>query len=177
MPLQSVNTLSLLFVYSFKIAQAIKVDEVITYEELSKRVNVDLINLKRLCRHAMTNHIFHEPSKNHIAHSRVSRILAEDDQMAAWVGLLNEDIWLPMAHALDALRKWPGSQEPNHTGMQIAYQTEEPFFSIMASSPERLRRHGKAMAAHGTGEGFGVQPLIEGYDWGRLGEGTVVDVS
>jgi hypothetical protein len=125
----------------------------------------------------MTNHIFREPRKGYVAHTRTSRLLAEDEQMAAWVGLLNEDIWLPMAHALDAMRKWPGSQEPNHTGMQIAYNTTDPFFKIIASSPERLRRHGKAMAAHGAGEGFGVQTLIESYDWEKIGDGTVVDVS
>jgi hypothetical protein len=33
------------------------------------------------------------------------------------------------------------------------------------------------MAAHGAGEGFGVQTLIESYDWEKIGDGTVVDVS
>jgi hypothetical protein len=27
-----------------------------------------------------------------------------------------------------------------------------------------------------TGEGFKIETLVEGYDWGALGEGTVVDV-
>jgi len=164
-------------VYQFKVASAIKLDEEVSFAELSKRVTVDETNIKRLVRHAMTNHIFHEPRKGFVAHTRVSRLLAEDEQMAGWVGLLNDDCWLPMAHTLDAMRKWPGSQEPNETGMQIAYNTTDPFFKIMASSPERLRRHGKAMAAHSAGEGFGIAPVIEGYPWGDLGEGTVVDVS
>lgn len=66
--------------------------------------------------------------------------------------------------------------------MQIAYGTEKRFFEIMASptermtAEERLRRHGMAMRAHGGGEGFGVGPLVEGYEWESLGEGTVVDV-
>jgi hypothetical protein len=82
-----------------------------------------------------------------------------------------------MARTTDALRKWPGSQEPDQTGMQIAYDTTDHFFKIIASSPERLRRHGKAMAAHSSGEGFGTGPLVDSYPWESLGEGTVVDVS
>jgi hypothetical protein len=170
-----------LAVYEFKVAQAIKLDEEISYEELSKRVNVDLRNLKRLVRHAITNNIFREPRKGYIAHNRVSRFLAEDEQMAAWIGLVNEDIWLPMAHTLDAMRKWPGSQEPNHTGMQIAYNTEDQFFKIIASDsehvtgPQRLRRHGLAMASYGKGEGFAESILVESYPWDSLGDGTVVD--
>jgi len=97
--------------------------------------------------------------------------------MQGWVGLLNEDIWPAMAKTTDAMRKWPGSQEPNETGMQIAYNTTDPFFKIMASSPERLRRHGKAMAAHSAGEGFGAATLIDAYPWASLGEGTIIDVS
>jgi hypothetical protein len=169
--------LSLLAIYQFKVAQAIKLDEEVSYEELSKRVNVDELNLKRLVRHAITNHIFREPRKGYVAHTRTSRILVEDEQMAAWVGLTNEDIWLAMACTTDAMRKWPGSQEPNETGMQIAYNTTDHFFKIIASSPERLRRHGKAMAAHSTGEGFSAATLIDAYPWESLGEGTIVDVS
>ena len=82
-----------------------------------------------------------------------------------------------MACTTDALRKWPGSQEPNETGMQLAYNTTDHFFKIIASSSERLRRHGKAMAAHSSGEGFGVAPLVDAYPWDSLGEGIIVDVS
>jgi hypothetical protein len=135
------------------------------------------LNLKRLVRHAITNHIFREPRKGFVAHTRTSRILAEDEQLQAWVGLTVEDIWHPMARTTDAMRKWPGSQEPNETGMQLAYDTTDHFFKIMASSPERLRRHGKAMAAYSSGEGFGTAHLVDAYSWESLGEGTVVDVS
>lgn len=125
----------------------------------------------------MTNHIFREPRKGYVAHTRTSRILAEDEQLQAWIGLTNEDCWPAMACTTDALRKWPGSQEPNETGMQLAYNTTDHFFKIIASSSERLRRHGKAMAAHSSGEGFGVAPLVDAYPWDSLGEGIIVDVS
>ena len=107
---QSIDSLSLLFVYQWKIASAIGIEEEVTYEDLEKRVSVDPTTLKRMLRHAMTNNIFLESRKGYVAHTRVSRLLAEDEQMAGWVGLLNDDCWLPMGHTLDGMRTWPGSQ-------------------------------------------------------------------
>jgi hypothetical protein len=124
----------------------------------------------------MTNHIFCEPRKGFVAHTRTSRLLAEDAKMSAWVGLFSEDLWLPIAHTVQALEKWPGSGEPTEAGACLALNTTDPFFKIMARDPARMRRFGTAMAAHASGEGFEVDRIVDDYDWGQLGEATVIDV-
>lgn len=173
---QSVNNLSLQAVYHFKIAQAVPLHKEISYLDLAEKVNLDPVNLRRLVRHAITNHIFREPRPGYVAHTSSSRLLAEDPQLQAWIGFFSEDLWLPIAHTVDAMDKWPGSQEPRETGFQIANRTNDNFFEVFAKDPERLKRYGLAMAANAASEGYHVRHVVDGYPWGDLGEGTVVDV-
>ena len=67
--LQSVKSLSLRAVYHFKIAEAVPQNENISYVELAKKTNFEATNLRRLVRHAMTNHIFKEPCLGYVAHT------------------------------------------------------------------------------------------------------------
>ena len=86
------NSLSFRAVYHFKIAEAVPLNENISYVELAKKTNLEATNLRRLVRHAMTNHIFKEPSPGYVAHTSSSRLLAEDAQLQAWVGFFSEDL-------------------------------------------------------------------------------------
>ena len=45
----------------YKIAEAVSIHREIPYVDLSHKANLDLTNLCRIVRHAMTNHIFREP--------------------------------------------------------------------------------------------------------------------
>jgi len=124
----------------------------------------------------MTNFLFREPRAGYVAHTSSSRLLGFDPQMNAWVGLLSEDLWKPMANTVDAMDKWPGSQEPKETGFQVANRTEEHFFEALAKGPGKLKRHGTAMAANAGSEGYHVKHVVDNYPWEALGEATVADV-
>lgn len=78
---------------------------------------------------------------------------------------------------VDAMDKWPGSQEPDETGFQLANNTTDTFFEHFAKNQDGLKRYGTAMAANAASEGYNVRHVVEGYPWGSLGEATVVDVS
>lgn len=149
----------------------------INYSDLAQKLTLDATNLRCLVRHAMTNHIFREPRPGYVAHTSSSRLLACDAQIAAWVGFFSEDLWLPIASTVDAMEKWPSSQEPTETGFQVANQTTENFFEIFAQRPESLKRYGTAMAANAASEGYHVRHIVDGYPWGESGEAVVVDVS
>jgi len=97
--------------------------------------------------------------------------------MQAWVGLFLDDLWPATLRTIEAMERWPGSQEPNESGFSIANDSTDPFFPIMAKDPERLKRYGTAMAAQAAAGGFEVEYLVENYPWAELGEATVVDVS
>ncbi len=162
--------------YHFKIAEAVPIEGDISYIDLSKKVNVDVTNLRRLVRHAIANHIFREPRAGYVEHTASSRLLAEDAQLQAWVGFFSEDLLLPIGNAVDAMDKWPGSQEPRQTGFQIANNTNDNFFEHLAKNPDRLKRYGTAMAANAASEGYHVKHVVDNYPWDSLGEATVVDV-
>lgn len=106
------SQLSLHFIYRFHIAKAFPVDETISFAELADRTKTPLHDLKRLVRHAITNRIFAEPTKNVIAHTAASRLLAEDPDIQAWTGMTLEEFWPGAVRACDAMEKWKGSQEP-----------------------------------------------------------------
>jgi len=59
--------------------------------------------------------IFCEPRPGVVAHSSVSRLLAEDQGMHDWVGASTDDLWQSASQLCNALVKYPGSEEPNET--------------------------------------------------------------
>jgi len=173
---QSVNQLSLQAVYEFKVAEAVPLSGSISYQDLADKVNVPMLNLRRLIRHAMTNHIFHEPEKGFVAHTRTSRLLLEDLPLTNWVGFMTEDLWLPIANVVKAMKKWPGSGESNETSVNLAYGTSANWFDFIQQNKVFANRYNLAMQAHGGGEGFALAHTVDGYPWAELGEATVVDV-
>lgn len=125
----------------------------------------------------MTNRIFHEPIKGMIAHTAASRLIAEDIQIQSWIGVHLKDLGKPALCTVDAMDKWPGSEDPLHTGIQVAYNTDKHWYEVLGSDPERLKRFGISMKSFSEGAGYEIDFLAEHYSWGRIGEGTVVDVS
>lgn len=163
--------------YEFKVAEAVPLTGSISYVDLAQKVNVPMLNLRRLIRHAMTNHIFHEPQKGVVAHTRASRLLLENAPLNAWVGFMTNDLWLPIANVVNAMKKWPGSGESTETSVNLAYNQDLPWFDFLQQDKVLAKRYSLAMEAHGGGEGFAVKHTVEGYPWGDLGDATVVDVS
>ncbi|CZR69808.1 related to sterigmatocystin 7-O-methyltransferase precursor [Phialocephala subalpina] len=172
----SVNQLSLQAMYEFKIYEAVPLSGSISYQDLADKVNVPMLNLRRLIRHAMTNRIFHEPRKGFVAHTRTSRLLLEDQPLNNWVGFMTNDLWLPIAHVVQAMKKWPGSGESNETSVNLAYGTDVNWFDWIQQDKGFANRYNLAMQAHGGGEGFAVSHTVDGYPWAELGDATVVDM-
>ncbi|KAF2493859.1 O-methyltransferase [Lophium mytilinum] len=171
------DNLSLLAVYQFKVASAVPVDGETSYAELSKATGVDEINLKRLIRHAMTNRIFKEPREGFVAHTAASRVLVDDSQMMDWVGMCSADFFPAAAHTIDAMLKYPGSQEPAESGFTVAWKHEgTPMFAEIGKNPARAKRFGGAMMSLTGGEGYEVDYLVDGYPWDELGESIFVDI-
>jgi hypothetical protein len=81
---------------SFQLTESAKsfpVGETATYTQISEKVGLDELNLRRLLRHAMTNRIFKEVSPGVVAHTAASKILAQDQAMEDWVGFCTEDLF------------------------------------------------------------------------------------
>lgn len=174
------DVLALQTVNAFGIAKLFPFNETITLEELTSRSKLDKVNLARLVRYAATNNVFREVSPGVIAHTAASRVLAEDEDMQAWVGFNTEDIFPASAHVLQALRTYPEAVHLTQTGFNFAFNTvdKEPMFVTFGKDPVRAKRMGRAMASLTGGEGYEVKHLVDGYDFAEIDarEGTFVDV-
>lgn len=175
------NQLSLHFIYRYGIAKAFPTDSTISFQDLAAKTNTPLHDLKRLVRHAaVTSRIFYEPRKNILAHTAASSLLATDPATQAWTGMTLEEFWPAASRTVDAMVKWPHSQEPTHTGLSIIHGEEKHLFQIVTSDSQRAKRFGAAMASLSSGEGFEIDHLVDGYNWAQFASdarpGRVVDV-
>ncbi|OCL06612.1 hypothetical protein AOQ84DRAFT_296670 [Glonium stellatum] len=118
-PLQaSFNHTSLIGIQAivrYGIADHLKHDEEVTFSELAERCQLPANDLTRMLRQAMTRHIFKEPRKGYVAHTAASKCYIDEPLLKDWVYLALEEIWPAAVYMLDALDKWKGSGEPNHT--------------------------------------------------------------
>jgi hypothetical protein len=165
-------------------AKLVPVDSTITLAQLQTKTSLDPINLARVLRMAMTNGIFREPSPGVIAHTAASRVLAEDEDMQAWVGFNGEDILPAAGHVLQSLKTHPEATSLIRAGFQFAFDTvdKEPMFATFGKDPTRARRMGRAMASLTGGEGYEPSYFVDvekgGYDFSDLdaAAGTFVDI-
>ncbi|KFZ06718.1 hypothetical protein V501_07169 [Pseudogymnoascus sp. VKM F-4519 (FW-2642)] len=174
------NSLSLRAVSQFKLANAFPVGSTATFAELAKVANVDEMNTRRLLRHAMTNRIFKEVSPGVVAHTAASKTLAQDALLQDWVGYCVQDLWPSAVGTLEALTRFPGSQEDTQTGFQVAFDLvdKESMFTALGKDPARGRQFHRAMGSLANGAGYEVEYFVDNYDWKSINEnaGTVVDV-
>ena len=114
----------------FKIANCFEPGEEITFTKLAGKCGLNEKSLRHLLRHAMTMRIFKEPRKGVVAHTAASAFI-RDSRSYSWLLGGVEDLWpssvqvmyeeqwrmskLNIQQLVDALTKWPNSEEPNHT--------------------------------------------------------------
>ncbi|KAM0144815.1 hypothetical protein ACHAP3_000848 [Botrytis cinerea] len=61
--------------------------------------------------------------------------------------------------------KWPGSQEPDHTGFAIANNIENTLFSELGKHPFRAKRFSNAMAMVNREVGFESSHIVDAFTW------------
>ncbi|KAK0655837.1 S-adenosyl-L-methionine-dependent methyltransferase [Cercophora newfieldiana] len=178
------DVLALQIINHFGIAKLFPVGETIHLEDLQAKTSLDPVNLARALRVVMTKGIFREPSPGVIEHTAMSRLLAEDGDMEAWIGFNSEDIFPAAAHVLDSVKAHPEATAVMRSGFCFAFDTvdKEPMFVTFGKNAERARRMGKAMVSLTGGEGYEMSYLINvaggGYDFGEIDAagGTLVDI-
>ncbi|KAL8938659.1 MAG: hypothetical protein Q9216_003779 [Gyalolechia sp. 2 TL-2023] len=124
----------------------------------------------------MTFRIFQEPREGVVCHTAASKTIADDPMLRQWIGMIAEELWPAATKTVDAITKWPGSEEPNHTGFGIAHDTDATIFDDVAKDPGRDQRYADAMTYTSKRPGSEPHYVLDGYDWASLGESKVVDV-
>ncbi|KAF2248979.1 sterigmatocystin 8-O-methyltransferase [Trematosphaeria pertusa] len=160
----------------YSIAACLEPGETKTYKELADTCGLAERPLKHLLRHAMTMRIFAEPEKGKVAHTAVSALM-RDQNCAAWLQYGTEDLWPASVKLVDALGLWPGSEEPQHTGWNIAHGVEGPLYQRFAADTKLASRFGASMTSMiSDNPAFDPVHLHRSHDWASLGSGLVVDV-
>jgi hypothetical protein len=137
---QQMNVLvGLQAIYRYKIASSFKLEEEVTFEEIAKRCGITEPDCRQLLRVAIANHIFHEPQKGIVSHSAISKLLT-NPAINEWNGMVCEDMWPIADRTLDAMEKWPGSQEPNQTAAALSNADGLGIFESLATDPIKRDR-------------------------------------
>lgn len=124
----------------------------------------------------MTTYILCEPSPGEVAHTAISALLKTNSDYHDWAVFMS-DISVPTAaHLLDATLKWPRSVEKTETAYNAAFSTDLPFFQHLGQLPERSQQFSRYMRSVTNSEGSHLKHLVQGYDWGALGNALVIDV-
>ena len=99
----------------FRLAHSFPVGGTATFQEIAVASGLPERRVRQLLRFAITQKIFCEPSPGVVAHTSVSRLLAEDPGVHDRVGANTNEFWQAASQVCNALEKYPGSEELNET--------------------------------------------------------------
>ena len=122
----------------------------------------------------MTYRIFHEPSPGVIAHTASSRLLAENPELCGWIAFPLGPLLQASTGLVEAIEKWPASQEPNEAGFNVATKTDRPIFQVLAQDERKMKDVAMAMKWWDMRPERHPRYIIEGFDWNSVTQ--VVDV-
>ncbi|KAL9105167.1 MAG: hypothetical protein Q9187_008787 [Circinaria calcarea] len=91
------DALSLHAMYRYNMFSAFPLDQDISFEALSSKCGLNEVDLRRLIRHAMTNHIFQERDGK-VVHSAATKVLALNEKMRDIVGIMTEEMFPGAPH-------------------------------------------------------------------------------
>ncbi|ROW02484.1 hypothetical protein VMCG_06063 [Cytospora schulzeri] len=163
------NSLCQQAIAHFGIAAMVPPGGRVSFADIARQTPLTEQDVGRLLRHAMNMRIFYEPEPGMVAHTKASRILA-DSVTNNWLRVGTEEMWAASTKVVDALKKYPGSQEPNETGFCIANNTAVSIYSVLGSNPERAMRFEHAMVAYAGKPEQSPAYITDHFDWASLGQ-------
>ena len=140
-------------------------DEQISYGDLARRCGIDERDLRQIMRMAIVNHIFHEPRKGVVAHSALSKCLVQIPHLSTWLGHTCTDSLTSKARVADAMQKWPGSQEPQHTAFALADPNGDSYYQALERNPAKAQRFADGMKFMEASPALAVQHLFHDLQW------------
>ena len=149
----------------YRIASSFKLGEEVTFAEIGQRCGLSESDTRRFLRLAIANRIFSEPRKGVVAHSAISKLLVGLPLLNQWIGLVCDEMWPAAARAVDALSKWPGSEEPENTGFALANGVETRYFDVINQDPKRAQQFSDAMQFLQAAPPFDISHLIKSLNW------------
>ncbi|KAI0602839.1 S-adenosyl-L-methionine-dependent methyltransferase [Biscogniauxia sp. FL1348] len=155
----------------FKLDKSFPVGESTSFEAMSKFSGLNVMNVRRIVRHAVINHyVFREDTPGVITHSALSAMLATDEMTRNALVVELDEFWPAGVKMADAMEKWPNSEEANETGFSLANNSNKSMFDIFAENPDRGERFGMYFSKPNES----ADGLLDNYPWES--KATMVDV-
>jgi hypothetical protein len=98
----------------YKIPEMIPAGGRMSFEEIGQKTGLETNVIRRFLRSAMAMHILEEPEPGMVAHTSISKFLV-NPAINGWAEFEGRDTWPASTRIVDALQKWPNSQQPNET--------------------------------------------------------------
>ncbi|KAI1481891.1 sterigmatocystin 8-O-methyltransferase [Daldinia eschscholtzii] len=146
----------------------------ISFEDIAEKSGLDKGLVRRLLRHAMSMRILREPEPGMVAHTKISKFLTIP-YINAWVNFETKDTWPATTRIVDAIQKWPSSEEVNETGFSLANDGKS-VFDVLGADPPRAMRFASSMQAIDHVQGYAIGNVSKVYDWASLGNVYMVNV-
>ncbi|KAI1386464.1 sterigmatocystin 8-O-methyltransferase [Hypoxylon trugodes] len=169
------NMISIDAICRFHIADIIPSGGQVSFGEIAEKTKLDEPLVRRLVRHAMSMHIFREPEPGMVAHTKISKYFTLP-YVNDWLSFGAREGWPAATKMLDAIQKWPGSEESNETGFCLANNTDKSIFEVLRGDHTRAMRLASAVKAHDHFPGEAAIDVPKLYDWASLGNGLIVHV-
>ncbi|KAI1361281.1 sterigmatocystin 8-O-methyltransferase [Xylaria arbuscula] len=169
------NMVSIDAICRFHIADHVPAGGQVSFGEIAEETNLDEALVRRLVRHAMSMHILREPSPGMVAHAKISKYFTRP-YVNEWLSFGAREGWPAAARMLDAIQKWPGSEESNNTGFCLANNTDKSLLEVLQADPARAMRLASAVKAHDHFPGYSASDVSRLYDWKSLSNAVIVHV-
>ena len=174
MVLQYNSLISIQAIEKFKIADSFPIGKEASFTEIAKACSLNEDDTKKILHQAMTQHIFKEPRKGYVAHTAISKQIAQNPLMQDLIFFMCTEAWRSAPRLVDAMVKWPGSEEAEETGWVLANNATGPLMQEIFKYPERLQRMPGAMQMWEQGDGLEPWHFVDNTDW--TGVKTFVDL-
>lgn len=100
MSTSAMDSMSLQFIYAYDMVNTFPINGEATYEQISEKCGLNVIDTRRILGYAMTNHIFKEVRPGVVAHTAASKLLASDPLLTDYVGIVTEERFQAAAHVI-----------------------------------------------------------------------------
>lgn len=140
-------------------------NEEVSYEDLAQRCNTPVDTVRRLLRLAIAFHVFRETSDGLVGHSAASKCMHEMPLVNDWIGHFCNEIWPAAPHTMEALSRWPVSQEPDETAFALLKPSNPTLFGFLQEAPARAERFTNAMRFLQAAPEMSVSNLITDLQW------------
>ncbi|KAI1439591.1 sterigmatocystin 8-O-methyltransferase [Annulohypoxylon stygium] len=128
-----------------------------------------ITNIVPLIRHTISMRILKKPKPSIVVHIKISKYFTLP-YINDWLSFNVQKGWPAATRMLDAIEKWPGSEESNNTGFFLINNTDKLIFKVLYDDPTRAVCLTSAIKAHKHFLGYTAVEVLNFYDWAFLGD-------